>query len=115
MNKTTLFSNVTFSKNTLLLTTEASLVYLNFQDEHAVRFVKNVFDSNMLILSFDRAIGYTAPCISLHGYHSSVFVEGSTFTRTSIRFEVYSLPMAGNLLIAARDITVTSSKFVNSC
>lgn len=42
-------------------------------------------------------------------------MEDNVFKETAIRFEVYSLSLGGNALIAAVNITITNSTFKDSC
>lgn len=63
----------------------------------------------------DRAVGYTAPCISFKGYNSKFTMSKSTFIGTTTLFEVYSNSMGGNVLLAGVNVTVETSKFSKTC
>ncbi|KAL4480410.1 hypothetical protein ABPG74_020926 [Tetrahymena malaccensis] len=113
--KLTQVQNVTLEKNTLLLISESSLLYFTYQDQNQVTFIDNKFINNILIIAMDRLIGYTAPCLTFRGYNSVFNMTNNTFDSTAIRFEVYSLSMGGNALIAAAQISIKNSQFQNSC
>lgn len=67
------------------------------------------------ILLINKVIGYTAPCLSFRGYNSIFVMNQNEFVDTAIRFEVYSLSLGGNALIAALNVTITNSSFRDSC
>ncbi|EAR95228.2 transmembrane protein, putative (macronuclear) [Tetrahymena thermophila SB210] len=113
--KLTNVQNVTLERNTLLLISESSLLYFTYQDQNQITFLDNKFINNILIIAMDRLIGYTAPCLTFRGYNSVFNMQNNIFSSTAIRFEVYSLSMGGNALIAAAQIYIKDSQFLNSC
>ncbi|KAL4505928.1 hypothetical protein ABPG72_013689 [Tetrahymena utriculariae] len=113
--KLTHVQNVTLENNTLLLISESSLLYFTYKDQNQVTFAGNKFINNILIIAMDRLIGYTAPCLTFRGYNTVFNMTNNIFDSTAIRFEVYSLSMGGNALIAAAQISIKDSQFQNSC